>query len=242
MITYYICFINNEYSIRGNIPFYECDTTTDSEKMKKFLNNLNEQQLEQLESISFDTDEDVTDACIYDIIETHRELALGIHPENSQVTNFDEFELTTIYIDMDNTIVKYAEMKNKMIDACPQMLFPQANFGFFSSLEPFDNAVRVIKRLMDNPKFEVMFATAPSIKNPMSYAEKRVSIENLFCLEACEALIIISKKNKLDDENVFLIDDMESGNGQDKFIKGQHLQFGNDDFPDWISIEKFFFA
>ena len=49
--------------------------------------------------------------------------------------------------------------------------------------------------------------------------------------------LIISKHKHL-NKGDYLIDDMASGCGQDKF-EGELIQFGTDKFPDWPSVVKY---
>lgn len=153
---------------------------------------------------------------------------------------FKKEEIIKILIDLDNTIFDYNSKKNEMLEKYPNQTYPQSQYGFFESLDPLKDAIWVVKNLMSNPRFKVYFATAPSYLNPLCYTGKRVSIETHFGIEACKNLIIIDDKSLLDDRNVFLIDDMDSGNGQDQFFKGKHLKFGGEEYKDWMSIHAFF--
>lgn len=240
MKKYYIYFINNEYQMRGNKSYYAYDTEDESPVLLEFLKGFKEDLLDSIQKIEFETSENVTDAFVEVTIESFLELS-SEQKEDNISSKFDDAEIVEIYIDMDDTIVDYKGRHNEMTENCPEMLYPQANYGFFANLDPLDDAVRVIKRMMNEPKFMVSFATAPSIKNPLSYTEKRVCIEKLFGLEACNDLIIIRRKNKLDDKWVYLIDDKKDTHGQDKFVKGEHLHFGHGDYKNWKDIESFFF-
>ena len=75
--------------------------------------------------------------------------------------------------------------------------------------------------------------TAPSTKNPLSYTEKRLWIENHFSYPFTERLIISPNKGLFKGD--FLVDDNTSGKGQENF-EGELIQFGSQSFPDWTSV------
>jgi 5'-nucleotidase len=138
-----------------------------------------------------------------------------------------------IYIDMDDTICKYSERKAQLLELNPNNHFPQSTYGFFLSLEPIDDSVDTIKALINSDKYEVYILTRPSFKNPMSYLEKRVWIENHFGLDFCEKLILCSDKALLIGD--ILIDDMLWADFQ-----GWQLHYGhNPIFKDWKEIRAY---
>ena len=79
--------------------------------------------------------------------------------------------------------------------------------------------------------------TAPSVRNPSSYTEKRLWVEEHLGLGAAYKLII--SPNKGLNLGHYLIDDYTKGKGQENF-EGRLLQFGSAEYPDWISIRRFF--
>jgi 5'-nucleotidase len=134
-----------------------------------------------------------------------------------------------IYIDMDDTLCNYSKAKAEQI--IPGKLeYPQCQYGFFANLEPIFAVEQCVPVLIKH--FDVWILTAPSVKNPLSYAEKRVWIERYFGLEMCEKLIICSNKALLKGD--YLIDD-SCHNGQPEF-EGKWLQFGSSEFKDWYHI------
>ena len=142
-----------------------------------------------------------------------------------------------IYIDMDDVLCKYSEAHHQAKKKDPQIIFPQSQYGFFRNLEPMDNALKSVKFLDEKKQFEVYILTAPSIKNPMCYTEKREWVEKHLGMEMVERLIISPNKGlNLGD---YLIDDQCSGRGQENFT-GKLIQFGSAEFPDWEQIIRFF--
>lgn len=137
-----------------------------------------------------------------------------------------------IYIDLDDTIFDFKGAFRHNKDNCE---FPQSKYGFFLNLKPLPQAVEGVRFLMG--KHDVWFATRPSIYNPMSYTEKRVSIENTFGFDVCNKLILIPDKGLLKaDPDDYLIDDMawpEFG--------GKQILFGKDpEFMNWEQVVKYF--
>lgn len=152
---------------------------------------------------------------------------------------FFKTNLITLYIDLDDTILDFLGKKEYLQNEVG-MTFPQASYRFFEDLEPLPNAIKVVKELIDSPNFEVRFATAPSIYNPMSYTEKRMSIEKHFGFEHVDKLFILTEKDRLDKTQqglpCILIDDIKEGYGQERFENKIH--FGSSEYPDWLAVRK----
>ena len=140
-----------------------------------------------------------------------------------------------IYIDMDDTIVNFSKAHEQDRIKCPEIKYPQSQYGFYENLELISLAKDSIWWL--NKNFDVWFATAPSVFNPLCYTEKRNSIEKHFGHEFLEKLIIIPDKSLLKGD--YLIDDKLFGKGQDKF-EGKLIHFGSEDFPSWREILFYF--
>ena len=83
--------------------------------------------------------------------------------------------------------------------------FPHAIPEFWLDLPPITNAITSVNKLKADPDFDVYVLTAPSLRNPRSYMEKRLWIEKHFGYEFCEKLIICSNKGLLRGD--YLIDD-----------------------------------
>jgi 5'(3')-deoxyribonucleotidase len=136
-----------------------------------------------------------------------------------------------IYIDMDDTLFDFRGAHRRELERFPKMLFPQSQFGFFANLDLLPDAFPAWKML--NERHDVYFLTAPSVRNPMCYTEKRISIEKNFGYDACERLILSTNKSLLKGD--ILIDDYATGNHQESF-DGELIQFGSTRFPDWKSV------
>jgi len=124
-------------------------------------------------------------------------------------------EKKIVYFDMDGVLCQFRKRFKEEIKRNPTIKFPQATYGFFTSLEPHLTMGALYKALDKQEKLQVHILTAPSYLNPLCYTEKRVWVEKYFGLEAAEKMIISGYKNLLKGD--YLIDDCPSGKGQDKF-------------------------
>jgi len=145
-----------------------------------------------------------------------------------------------IYIDMDDTVcnfMKAVKERREFKSLQPlEFKFPQSKVGFFENLEAIPGAIESVNFLREMDDVDVYILTAPSVRNPHCYTEKRIWIEKHFDLEFCKKLIICANKGLLKGD--FLIDDYISGKGQENF-EGKLIHFGSEKFPDWKSVIKF---
>ena len=144
-----------------------------------------------------------------------------------------------VYVDMDNTICDYNSQMVHYRKLFPDVEFPQSELYFFSSMEPIDYALSCVAQLDDDPRYEVWFATAPSLKNLHCWSEKAKWILDHFGEDFLPRLIIAYDKSKLLGD--YLIDDMDEGRGQDKF-RGELIQIGTDKWENWIDITAYLLA
>lgn len=140
-----------------------------------------------------------------------------------------------VYVDMDDVLANYTLAHRSALQACPHTKFPQSVAGFFRDLRPVVGAVEAVNRLRANSNLFVL--TAPSTRNPLSYTEKRIWIEEHFDYELTEQLILSPDKGLLKGD--FLIDDHANGKGQERF-EGKLIHFGSDIFPTWLSVLQHF--
>lgn len=140
---------------------------------------------------------------------------------------------TVIYIDMDDTLCDFNGRYQEVKALSPEVTFPQSQTGFFLNLEPLPRAVVAFQHLSALPNTDVYILTAPSVRNPLSYTEKRLWVENHLGLDAAYRLILCPNKALLLGD--YLIDDRAEGKGQEHF-QGQHIHFGSASYPDWTSV------
>ena len=138
-----------------------------------------------------------------------------------------------IYIDMDDVLCDYTSKITEYRQKSPDIQYPQSLSGFFRSLAPIKGALAAVEQLRENKNIEVYILTAPSTKNPLSYSEKRLWVEDKFGYEITHNLIICSNKGLLKGD--ILIDDHASGRGQELF-EGKLIHFGQEDYPEWDTV------
>ncbi len=140
-----------------------------------------------------------------------------------------------VYIDMDDVLCDFTGAFNRAIEKSPQMTFPQSQYGFYQNLLPLAGAIESVLALHASKNYTPYILTAPSTKNPFSYTEKRVWVEEKLGEAFVERLIICSHKGLLKGD--LLIDDNDCGRGQESF-EGRLIHFGSAQFPDWEAINK----
>lgn len=137
-----------------------------------------------------------------------------------------------LMIDMDGVLCDFDAGYNRIRAEKPDVEFPQSMPGMFASLAPIKGAIEAVNRLRET--HDVWILTAPSVKNPHCYTEKRLWIEQHFDLAMAYRLIIAHDKSLVLGD--VLVDDHISGKGQENF-SGRVLQFGSPEYPDWTAIE-----
>lgn len=141
-----------------------------------------------------------------------------------------------IYIDMDDTICDFSGAYKQAISNNPRIPYPQSQVDFFRNLQPLKNAIETVNQLRHSEHYDVYILTAPSIKNPLCYMEKRIWIEQHFDLDLVKKLIISPDKSLFKGD--YLIDDTTT-KGQLTF-EGKFIHFGSDQYPDWKSVGAYF--
>lgn len=139
----------------------------------------------------------------------------------------------TLYVDLDGVLCDIHKQRQLYLKNNPDMKYPQSQYGFFVEMEEIPYSVDSVKMLSKH--FDVWFLTAPSTRNPMSYAEKNYWIRLHFGQDWCDKLIICPDKSLLRGE--YLVDDNKSGRGQDRFI-GTLVQYGTTEHPDWFEVNR----
>ena len=140
---------------------------------------------------------------------------------------------TVVYVDMDGVLCDFEAAYKRDRQALPEIDYPNSREGFYRGLKPISDAISAMRDLMASELFEPYILTAPSIFNPLSYTEKRLWVEENLGFDWVSRLIISPNKSLLRGE--FLIDDHDSGHGQEGF-NGELLQFGTPELPDWKAV------
>lgn len=142
-----------------------------------------------------------------------------------------------IYVDMDHVLCDYDAGFSAHKARHPNLTFPQSQPGLYINLKPIEGALDTFVWLFKQPQFDVYILTAPSIRNPHCYSEKRQWVEQYLGMDVVAKLII--SPNKGLNRGHYLIDDCDSGKGQELF-EGELIHFGHSDYPDWNTIRKYF--
>ncbi|MCI5050777.1 MAG: hypothetical protein MRY57_00505 [Candidatus Pacebacteria bacterium] len=139
-----------------------------------------------------------------------------------------------ILVDMDGVLADFFGRRNQMLKNNPGIKFPQSQYRFFAELEPIKDAIEVF--LFLSLHFDVHILTAPSIKNLLCYTEKAEWVLNNLGEEALSNMSISPNKDFFKGD--YLIDDNDSGKGQDKF-EGKLIHF-HSKTNNWQDIKKYF--
>ncbi|MEO1653977.1 MAG: hypothetical protein AAFU64_10555 [Bacteroidota bacterium] len=141
-----------------------------------------------------------------------------------------------IYVDMDDVLCNFSQaLREQYTFSQPRP--HQSKTGFFQNLSLMPQALDSFHFLSQQEIFEVYILTAPSIRNPQSYTEKRLWVEEHLGFEMVNRLII--SPNKGLSKGDYLIDDHINGRGQEGF-EGKLIHFGSADFPDWLAVMDYF--
>lgn len=146
-------------------------------------------------------------------------------------------EKKIIYIDMDDVLCNYTELHRERLKKEPNIKYPQSQYGFFRKLEAKKGGIEGLNYLRSQNIFDIYILTAPSVKNPLCYSEKREWVEEKLGIDMVNRLIITPNKglNKGD----YLIDDHREGKGQDTF-EGELIWFGSVNYPSWKEVIGYF--
>ena len=134
---------------------------------------------------------------------------------------------------MDGVLCNYEKAFNaKRIRG--QKEFPQAEARFFENLEEIEDSRIYINIL--HGWYDVWIMTAPSVKNPNSYTEKAVWVEEHYGdIGLQNRIVMTTDKSATGNSKDILIDDREDSHRQNKF-PGELILFGSKEFPNWHSI------
>ena len=138
-----------------------------------------------------------------------------------------------VLIDMDDVLCDYTRAFQRAIERNPKIQLPQSQYGFFTDLDPLPNAIASVNALRDSSWAAPYILTAPSVRNPVCYTEKRIWVEHYFGMAFVNRLIICAHKGWV--KGHILIDDHSDGKGQEDF-SGRLIQFGSSQYPDWNSV------
>ena len=102
--------------------------------------------------------------------------------------------------------------------------------GIFSLMDPIQGAIESFNEL--SSLFDTYILSTSPWENDSAWSDKLKWVKNYLGQNAYKRLILSHHKNL--NSGDFLIDD-RLANGVDKFT-GEHIHFGTDKFPNWVSV------
>jgi len=142
-------------------------------------------------------------------------------------------EKKILYVDMDNVLVDF----KSGIDQTEKYLLEkhEGNYdevpGIFAKMKPMEGAIDAYLKLSE--LFDTYILSTSPWKNETALTDKLRWVKKYLGKVAHKRVIFSHHKNLNCGD--FLIDDRDDKNGVDKF-QGEHIHFGNEDFPNWESV------
>ena len=140
--------------------------------------------------------------------------------------------MKTIFFDMDGVLVEFNSALRHIDDETIRRYegHYQDIPGFFALMDPMPGAIEVVRKLSQH--YEVFILSTAPWKNPSSWSDKRIWVEKFFGDIFFKRIILTHRKDLVMGD--YLIDDWGK-NGASSF-KGEWIQFGSDQFPNWESV------
>lgn len=140
--------------------------------------------------------------------------------------------MKTIFFDMDGVLVEFNSALRHIDDETIRRYegHYQDIPGFFALMDPMPGAIEAVRKLSQH--YEVFILSTAPWKNPSSWSDKRIWVEKFFGDIFFKRIILTHRKDLVMGD--YLIDDWGK-NGASSF-KGEWIQFGSDQFPNWESV------
>ncbi len=144
-----------------------------------------------------------------------------------------------VYVDMDNVLVDFKSTIERLDEETTKEYAGRLDEvpGIFSKMDPYPYAIQSVQKLATQYELFIL-STAPWL-NPSAWTDKIQWIQHYFGKGKSSLFykrLIISHHKHLNTGD-FLIDDREK-NGAKEF-RGQLIQFGSEEFPDWFSVTNY---
>lgn len=140
-----------------------------------------------------------------------------------------------VYVDMDGVLVDF-ESGLSMIDESTKRDF-LGRFdeipGLFSLMQPMPGAIAAMHVLQE--KYDLFILSTAPWDNPSAWSDKLLWVKKYLGDTFNNRLILSHHKNLFQGD--YLIDD-RGKNGTNEF-KGEWIQFGSQEFPDWPSVVEY---
>jgi len=145
-----------------------------------------------------------------------------------------------IWVDMDGVVADFESAGEKIAKTNGMSFRDWADDKMYRHIENFyqelpliEGAREAIMKLEESGKYDIYFLSAPSWGNVSCFSDKRIWIEKHFPEFEKRMDLSFHKGHQLGH---YLIDD-RTKYGAGEFI-GEHIQYGNDTYPNWDSILK----
>jgi 5'-nucleotidase len=145
-----------------------------------------------------------------------------------------------VWIDMDGVVADFelkAEIHAAKMGLTLKEFSDQKQYrhieNFYLDLPLIPGAKEAIQKLEESGKYDLYFLSAPSWGNVSCFSDKRVWVEKHFPAFRKKMGLSFQKGHHLGH---YLIDD-RTKYGAGDFI-GEHIQFGNEKYPDWDAVLK----
>jgi 5'-nucleotidase len=140
-----------------------------------------------------------------------------------------------LYIDMDNVLVDFKSGIDRLSLETQKQYEDRLDDvpGIFSLMSPMPHAIESYEKLASH--FDTYILSTAPWDNPSAWTDKLLWVQKYLGKAAYKRLILSHHKNLNDGH--YLIDD-RTKNGADRF-PGEHIHFGQPDFPDWYSVVKY---
>ena len=137
--------------------------------------------------------------------------------------------MKTIFFDMDGVLVEFNSALRHIDDETIRRYegHYQDIPGFFALMDPMPGAIEAVRKLSQH--YEVFILSTAPWKNPSSWSDKRIWVEKFFGDIFFKRIILTHRKDLVMGD--YLIDDW--GKNGARSFKGQWIQFGFNQFPNW---------
>lgn len=140
-----------------------------------------------------------------------------------------------VYFDMDGVLVNFQSGIDKLT---PEQLEEYEGRydevpGIFGLMEPMEGAIDAFNEIAKH--YDVYILSTAPWENPTAWIDKIEWVQKYMGENAYKRLIL--SHNKHLNMGDYLIDD-RTANGAGEF-KGEHIQFGTEEFPDWTCVKKY---
>lgn len=138
----------------------------------------------------------------------------------------------TLYIDLDNVLVDFPSAFPKINPETLEKFRGDEDEipGIFSLMDPLPGAVAAFLELSEF--FDTYLLSTAPWENPSAWSDKLVWVKKYLGKAAYKRLILTHHKDL--NRGDYLVDD-RGNNGASDF-RGEWIQFGSTEFPDWNSV------